>query len=69
MKLREFLQNHRYPVLLARDRHRRLGGAGNVVRNVVSMGGTVALFATVGSDAAGEWFRNTAPKLEWTLSG
>ena len=45
------------PVLLAKDRHRRLGGAGNVVRNVVSMGGNVALFATIGGDAAGEWFK------------
>jgi len=51
------------PVLLAKDRHRRLGGAGNVVRNVVSMGGTVALFATVGADAAGEWFKKHCAEI------
>lgn len=45
------------PVLVARDRLRRLGGAGNVVRNLVSLGGRVALFATVGRDEAGEWFK------------
>jgi len=36
------------PVLVARDRFRRLGGAGNVVRNLMSMGGRVALFAALG---------------------
>lgn len=46
------------PVVVARDRLRRLGGAGNVVRNLVSLGGKVALFGTVGKDEAGEWFRN-----------
>lgn len=45
------------PVLVAKERLRRLGGAGNVVRNLVSMGATVALFATVGSDNAGQWFK------------
>ena len=45
------------PVLVARDRLRKLGGAGNVVRNLVSLGGRVALFATVGKDDAGEWFK------------
>lgn len=51
------------PVLLARQRHRRLGGAGNVVRNVVSMGGTVALFATIGADSAGEWFKKHCSEI------
>lgn len=46
------------PVLVARERLRRLGGAGNVLRNLVSMGATVALFATIGSDDAGKWFKN-----------
>jgi D-beta-D-heptose 7-phosphate kinase / D-beta-D-heptose 1-phosphate adenosyltransferase len=45
------------PVLVARERLRRLGGAGNVVRNLVSLGGSVALFAAVGRDGAGDWFR------------
>jgi len=45
------------PVVVAKDRLRRLGGAGNVVRNLVSMGGSVALFGAVGRDNAGRWFR------------
>jgi D-beta-D-heptose 7-phosphate kinase/D-beta-D-heptose 1-phosphate adenosyltransferase len=51
------------PVLLAKNRHRRLGGAGNVVRNVVSMGGAVALFATIGADAGGEWFKQHCSEI------
>ena len=51
-------------VLLARDRHRRLGGAGNVVRNVVSMGGTVTLVChNRFGDAAGEWFRKHCAEI------
>ncbi|MBI5249685.1 MAG: D-glycero-beta-D-manno-heptose 1-phosphate adenylyltransferase [Desulfomonile tiedjei] len=45
------------PVLVARDRLRKLGGAGNVVQNIVTMGGQVALFATVGKDNPGSWFK------------
>jgi D-beta-D-heptose 7-phosphate kinase/D-beta-D-heptose 1-phosphate adenosyltransferase len=45
------------PVLVARDRLRKLGGAGNVVQNIVTMGGQVALFATVGKDNPGRWFK------------
>jgi len=46
------------PVVVVRERLRKLGGAGNVVRNVVSMGGSVALLGAVGKDNAGQWFRN-----------
>ncbi len=51
------------PVLVVRDRLRRLGGAGNVVKNLVSMGGKVALFGTVGKDEAGRWFRECCEEL------
>jgi D-beta-D-heptose 7-phosphate kinase / D-beta-D-heptose 1-phosphate adenosyltransferase len=51
------------PVLIARDRLRRLGGAGNVVRNLVTMGGKVALFATVGKDSAGNWFKRHCEEI------
>jgi D-beta-D-heptose 7-phosphate kinase / D-beta-D-heptose 1-phosphate adenosyltransferase len=51
------------PVLVARDRFRRLGGAGNVVRNLVTMGGKVALVATVGRDPAGEWFKRHCEEM------
>lgn len=51
------------PVLVARDRLRRLGGAGNVVRNLMSMGGQVALFAAAGKDGAGRWFRQHCEEM------
>jgi len=51
------------PVVVTRDTLRRLGGAGNVVRNLVSLGGTVALCATVGTDPAGSWFKRHCEEL------
>lgn len=51
------------PVLVARDRLRKLGGAGNVVRNLVTMGGRVALFATVGKDNPGRWFKRHCEEM------
>ncbi len=51
------------PVVVARDRFQGLGGAGNVVRNLVSMGGNVALVSVVGNDNAGKWFRNHCEKI------
>lgn len=51
------------PVLVARDRLRRLGGAGNVVRNLVTMGAKVALFATVGQDNPGRWFKRNCEEV------
>ncbi len=51
------------PVVVARDRLRRLGGAGNVVRNLVAMGGKVALVATVGKDSAGAWFKEHCEEM------
>jgi D-beta-D-heptose 7-phosphate kinase / D-beta-D-heptose 1-phosphate adenosyltransferase len=51
------------PVLVARDRLRRLGGAGNVVKNLVTMGGRVALSAAVGKDNPGRWFRKYCEEM------
>jgi len=51
------------PVLVTRDRFRRLGGAGNVVRNLITMGGKVALVATVGRDTAGDWFKRHCEEM------
>ena len=45
------------PVMVVRDRLRRPGGAGNVVKNLVSLGGSVALLGPVGKDGAGRWLR------------
>jgi D-beta-D-heptose 7-phosphate kinase/D-beta-D-heptose 1-phosphate adenosyltransferase len=51
------------PVLVVRDRLRRLGGAGNVVKNLVSLGGGVALFAAVGKDSAGQWLKRHCEEM------
>ncbi|MBI5569733.1 MAG: D-glycero-beta-D-manno-heptose-7-phosphate kinase [Desulfomonile tiedjei] len=51
------------PVVVARDRLRRLGGAGNVVRNLISLGGTVALLSAVGNDSAGRWFKQHCEQM------
>jgi D-beta-D-heptose 7-phosphate kinase/D-beta-D-heptose 1-phosphate adenosyltransferase len=42
------------PVVHVRDESVVLGGAANVARNVVALGGAVALCAVVGDDAAGQ---------------
>jgi D-beta-D-heptose 7-phosphate kinase/D-beta-D-heptose 1-phosphate adenosyltransferase len=41
------------PVVLVRDETLVLGGAGNVVRNVVALGGRASFCSVVGDDAAG----------------
>lgn len=51
------------PVLVSRDVLRRLGGAGNVVANLVSLGSGVALLAAVGTDDAGKWFKGRCEEL------
>lgn len=51
------------PVVVARDRLRRLGGAGNVVKNLVTMGAKVALLSTVGLDNAGRWFKKHCEEM------
>ncbi|MBW2269348.1 MAG: bifunctional hydroxymethylpyrimidine kinase/phosphomethylpyrimidine kinase [Deltaproteobacteria bacterium] len=49
------------PVVHVRDESLALGGAGNVARNVVALGGQAALCSLVGDDAAG---RSVAELLE-----
>jgi len=51
------------PVVVVKDRLRRLGGAGNVVKNLVSLGAGVALIASVGKDGAGRWFRRHCEEI------
>src|SRR5579885_3542345 len=45
------------PVLLVRDRRGSLGGAGNVARNIASLGGQTVLVGLVGRDAAADEVR------------
>ena len=42
------------PVVRVRDRLSRLGGAGNVARQIVTLGGRVSLCGVVGHDGSGE---------------
>jgi D-beta-D-heptose 7-phosphate kinase/D-beta-D-heptose 1-phosphate adenosyltransferase len=45
------------PVLLLKEMRQMLGGAGNVARNIASLGGTAVLLGLVGRDAAGSAVR------------
>src|SRR5215469_9180487 len=42
------------PILLVRNRRSSLGGAGNVARNIASLGGAVVLVGLLGRDAAAD---------------
>src|SRR5262249_37699659 len=42
------------PVLLVRNRRSSLGGAGNVARNIASLGGAAVLVGLLGRDAAAD---------------
>lgn len=46
------------PVLEVESRTMSLGGAGNVARNIASLGGRVRLFSVVGSDAPADQLRD-----------
>jgi rfaE bifunctional protein kinase chain/domain len=43
------------PVLQVRSRHKRLGGAANVVKNLVELGAKVSFASVVGEDGAGRF--------------
>src|SRR5579863_2671085 len=45
------------PVLLVQERRGSLGGAGNVARNIATLGGNAVLMGWVGRDAAAEELR------------
>ncbi|MCR5460080.1 MAG: D-glycero-beta-D-manno-heptose 1-phosphate adenylyltransferase [Acetatifactor sp.] len=45
------------PVLLQKDVTRKMGGAGNVIRNIFSLGGEVVAVGRIGMDAEGEYLR------------
>lgn len=42
------------PILQVREKHSRLGGAANVVKNLVELGASVSFCSVVGSDTAGK---------------
>jgi len=49
------------PVVAVTKETSCLGGAGNVSRNLQSLGASVVLVGVVGDDPAGEWIRKNAP--------
>ncbi len=49
------------PVVAVRKETSCLGGAGNVSRNLQSLGASVLLTGVVGDDTAGEWIKQNAP--------
>jgi D-beta-D-heptose 7-phosphate kinase/D-beta-D-heptose 1-phosphate adenosyltransferase len=54
------------PVLLVQERRSSLGGAGNVARNIATLGGTAILVGLLGRDAAGDELRKLigdAPRI------
>lgn len=52
------------PVVRITDELSQIGGAGNVARNIVSLGGSVAFFSVVGSDRAGREVSELLGQLE-----
>ena len=63
------------PVLQIRSRHRRLGGAANVVKNLVELGVQVSFASVVGADAAGDFLLGELDAMDvnrdavWVTSG
>ncbi len=57
------------PVVAIRRRERRPGGAANVVRNLLALGGRPELVALVGADAAGEWLRQELRRCGCGVAG
>ena len=43
------------PILEVKDKHSKLGGAGNVVNNIISLGAKASVLGCVGKDPDGEW--------------
>lgn len=47
------------PIVHVQSRTQRLGGAGNVVRNLCALGGQVKALTMIGNDVAGLWLMNS----------
>ncbi len=50
------------PVLSVTDSYLKLGGAGNVAENVISLGGSVRMAGYLGNDTEGDWAKETLAK-------
>ncbi|MBO4751091.1 MAG: D-glycero-beta-D-manno-heptose 1-phosphate adenylyltransferase [Lachnospiraceae bacterium] len=52
------------PILLQKDTTRKMGGAGNVIHNVASLGGRVVAMGRIGTDEEGEYLRQCLREYE-----
>ncbi|MCL3781786.1 D-glycero-beta-D-manno-heptose-7-phosphate kinase [Prolixibacteraceae bacterium JC049] len=57
------------PIVSVTEEEDRLGGAGNVARNILSLGATPILFSVVGNDTYGELFNRLLEKRGMTTDG
>lgn len=57
------------PVVHIQSETKRLGGAGNVVRNLCALGADVVPVSCIGNDASGEWLINRFKEYGLNISG
>ncbi len=57
------------PVVNVNSESVRLGGAGNVVNNILGLGGQVSFCSVIGEDEAGQWIRARVASKGIDLSG
>ncbi len=57
------------PVVDVNSESVRLGGAGNVVNNILGLGGQVSFCSVIGDDTAGEWIRERVESKGMDLTG
>lgn len=57
------------PVVCIKNETKRLGGAGNVVRNLCALGADVIPISCIGKDESGEWLVNRFTEYGLDISG
>lgn len=57
------------PIVEFNSESLRLGGAGNVLNNILGLGGKASLCCVIGSDEAGRWLRDEVKAKECGLEG
>ncbi|MFQ5588144.1 MAG: D-glycero-beta-D-manno-heptose-7-phosphate kinase [Nitrospiria bacterium] len=57
------------PVVEVNSESVRLGGAGNVLNNILGLGGEVTFCSVIGADSAGEWIQERVQSKNVDMSG
>ena len=57
------------PIVSVKKETKRLGGAGNVIRNLCALGADVMPISCIGQDASGEWLINRFCEYDLDVSG